>query len=231
MISVILPIFNEQKSAYFKPILNQFKDDPFFDLIVIDGGSTDGTLEILDSYALRTTILKDSSRATRINEGVRQAQHEIILLLHPRTLISDEGIGYLKNHAKKIEWAGFTHQFDHPHWFLRYISWYSNNVRLKKKKIVYLDHCVIFKKHCLKGQTLPDIPIFEDTVLSNILNKHYTPERLPFIAKTSAIRFLHRGIFRQFLLNQFIKCLHHRGYDHTKINWLYERKLNLNQEN
>jgi glycosyltransferase involved in cell wall biosynthesis len=232
MITIIISVFNEMNNPYLSSILNQFKDDPIFEVIYIDGGSTDGTLKYLERNNMTTHICPNSTRAARLNLGIKRANFQHILLHHPRSIITAEGIEFLKKNIEKIKWAAFTHRFDKQHFFLKFISWYSNEVRVKKKEIVYLDHCMIIKKEFLEQNNIPDIAIFEDTALSKIITKKgYKPTLLPYHATTSAIRFLSRGIYKQFLLNQWIKFLYHINVDHKKINKLYEQQLNLNQKN
>lgn len=228
---MVISAFNEMSNAYFSRIIKLFSRDPFFECIVIDGGSTDGTLEYLMHEAVQFTVLINSTRAARINAGIHRASSSHVLLQHPRSLISNEGITFLKQQASYADWAAFTHQFDHAHIFLKFISWYSNYVRLQKKKIVYLDHCMLIRKDIIPSQ-IPDIAIFEDTALSNMLREAgHEPVLLPYYAQTSAIRFLARGVYKQFILNQYLKWLYHKGYNDKKMNQLYERHLNLNQRN
>ena len=52
MISVILSIFNESNNPLFKKIIAQFQQYSFFELVFIDGGSTDGTLDFLNENKL-----------------------------------------------------------------------------------------------------------------------------------------------------------------------------------
>ena len=187
---------------------------------------------ILQKNNMTVHVLPNSTRAVRLNAGIKNATHSQILLHHPRSIISDEGIIFLKKNKKQLHWAAFTHQFDHQHFFLKFISWYSNQIRVKKKKIIYLDHCILLKKECLDNQAIPDIAVFEDTALSMMIQSAgYEPILLPYQVTTSAIRFIDRGIYKQFMLNQWIKCLYHFNYNDRKINRLYERYLNLNQKN
>ncbi len=229
MITVVISVFNEKNNPYLNKILSQFQKDSFFEVICVDGGSTDGTAEYIKKQGFTVHVLKNSTRAVRINFGVARASYEMILLQHPRSLISDEGIAFMKESDGQVTWAAFTHQFDNPHFFLKFVSWYSNRVRVKKKSIVYLDHCMLLKKAYF--EPMPDIAIFEDTALSERLKVTCLPTLLPFVAVTSAIRFLDRGIYKHFLLNQWIKLLYALNVDSQKINRLYERRLNLNQEN
>ena len=231
MIAVIISVFNEKKNTYLPKILNQFKEDAFFEVICIAGGSTDGTVEWLNTEGVFVHTLGASTRAARLNFGIQYAKSDIVLLQHPRSLISEAGIRAIKKHDKMPQWAAFTHQFDVPHFFLKFISWYSNQVRVKKKGIVYLDHCMLINKAVLTVTNMPDIAVFEDTALSNALRIQCQPVLLPEVVLTSAVRFLDRGIYKHFLLNQWIKILYALKVDSKKINRLYEQKLNLNQDN
>jgi glycosyltransferase involved in cell wall biosynthesis len=231
MITVVISVFNEMKSSYLPKILKQFKGDAFFDVLCVDGGSTDGTLEYLKQKKLNVYSLPQSTRAARLNLGIQKASCAMLLLQHPRSLISSAGLESIKKNFQTLHWAAFTHQFDHPHFFLRFISWYSNQVRVKKKGLVYLDHCMVVRKAYLDNQTIPDKAIFEDTELSNQLGLVCQPVLLDAVATTSAIRFLERGIYKQFMMNQWMKFLYRMGYDDRKMNRLYEQRLNLNQEN
>jgi glycosyltransferase involved in cell wall biosynthesis len=231
MITVILSVFNEANNPYLAKILAQFKADDFFELICIDGGSTDGTLTYLKQEKIDVQVLPGSTRAARLNYGLVHARASVVLLQHPRSLIADSGLLLLKENYKTLTWAAFTHQFDVSHFFLKFISWYSNTVRVKKKGIVYLDHCMVINKVALAVKAIPDMAIFEDTALSHDLRSQIHPILLPDIAMTSAIRFLNRGIYKHFLLNQWIKCLYRLKINTQWINYLYERKINLNQNN
>ena len=231
MITVIVSVFNEEKNPYFLQILKQFENDPFFELICVDGGSRDNTQALVSEHHATLLILDKSTRAARLNLGIRHATHPCVLLHHPRSMLSSEALSFLKKNHTTLDWAAFTHQFDHTHFFLKFISWYSNHVRVQKKNIVYLDHCIIIKKTYLDAPAMPDIAIFEDTALSHILQSYCKPKLLPYIATTSAIRFLDRGIFKQFFINQLIKGLYRWGLDSKKINKIYEQHLNLNQTN
>jgi glycosyltransferase involved in cell wall biosynthesis len=231
MLSVIVSVFNEEKNPYLLQILTQFENEPFFELICVDGGSSDNTQALISKHHATLHVLEHSTRAARLNLGIQHATHPRVLLYHPRSRLSSEAICFLKTHHAALDWAAFTHQFDHAHFFLKFISWYSNHVRVQKKNIVYLDHCMVINKAYLNAQAIPDIAIFEDTALSHSLQSHGKPTLLPHIATTSAIRFLDRGIFKHFFLNQVIKALYHLGINPKKINKLYEQHLNLNQNN
>ncbi|MBR9800243.1 glycosyltransferase [bacterium] len=75
-ISIIMPSFNQAKfiKAAIDSVLDQ-RGDFEHELIVIDGGSTDGTVEILRSYGDRLKFVSepDQGQSDAINKGFRLA--------------------------------------------------------------------------------------------------------------------------------------------------------------
>lgn len=183
--------------------------------------------EIPDVEVIFVNKSEAHNRAERLNLGVQRAQGQMILLHHPRSRVDPSAIAYLvKNQDQKI-WGGLTHQFDNPHSLLKFTSWYSNHVRAKFFRILYLDHCVFFHRSLWRSP-IPDVPIFEDTLLSYQLRSFGPPRILPFVAMTSAVRFEERGVVRQTLVNQVLKLGFHLGVSTEKLNNWYERTLKLN---
>ena len=75
---------------------------------------------------------------------------------------------------------------------------------------------------------VPDMDIFEDTALSLALGKWGKPAIASGKIITSARRFRSRGIYRQALINQLLKVMYHAKLDPKQLNWLYERKSQIN---
>jgi glycosyltransferase involved in cell wall biosynthesis len=79
LISIVTPSFNQ--AAYIEDTIQSVlaQDYPAYEHIVIDGGSTDGTLDILRRYPhLRWISEKDGGQGDAVNKGFRLAQGEII---------------------------------------------------------------------------------------------------------------------------------------------------------
>ena len=232
MISIILPTFNEIDSGYLGPIMSRLARLDRAEVLAVDGGSTDGTVEFIARHGVKVLNLPGSSRAARLNLGIEQSQGEMLLLHHPRSLIEPDGIEAARTlySADQLTWGGFTHQFDSDHPLLRFTSWYSNRIRCDWSGIVYLDHCVFLSRAIKKvGIKIPDVDIFEDTELSKLLLMFGRPVRLPAEARTSAIRFKRNGLWRQALLNQLMKIAYHLHMPPDRLNRLYERGLHLNK--
>ena len=60
MLSIVIPTFNESKTGYLKLILAQLALLDDAEVLVIDGGSTDGTLEIIEGFGDIVEILPNS---------------------------------------------------------------------------------------------------------------------------------------------------------------------------
>ncbi|MFM7886493.1 MAG: glycosyltransferase [Pseudanabaena sp.] len=236
-VSVILPCFNEIRHSYLEHILNNLvlqKGEK--EIIAVVSTSDDGTEQVLEEYASRFAeiqVLRSlaHNRAQRLNEGIAIAQGEVLLLHHPATLLPEIIALQLIEEifASGHQWGAFQHSFDLSHWLLRFTSWYSDNVRVHQKGIVYFDHCPFIDRQLLaKVGNVPDLDIFEDTVLSTQLRQLVQPVIAKGKVTTSARRFQQRGIYRHALLNQLLKICYHLNIDPRSLNRLYEQKTSIN---
>lgn len=226
MISVVLPVHDDAKTGWIPRILDRFAEVPGFELVCVDS-SGDGTSELLSARGVRALRLETRLRAERLQAGIDAAKGDVLLLHHPRSLIAADGLRHLLENSGKLAWGGFTHRFDWEHPLLRFTSWYSNEIRAARKGIVYLDHCVFFRRELLR-RPIPAVEIFEDTELSLILRESGRPDILPFASTTSAHRFRTNGVLKQAWLNQRLKLEYFFGAPHQEMNERYERGLRLN---
>jgi len=231
-ISIIFSTFNELGLNLFEASLKQLCLDKRVEVICVDGGSTDGTDKLICKYGARLIETKSHSRAHRLNLGIEAANYDLILLHHPRSYIDIKALDYLILNYEDLCWGGLTHRFDKNHFLLKFTSWYSNNIRAKIREIFYLDHCIFFKKSILLNDKsfVPEIVIFEDTALSEKLRSLGASDLLPFESRTSSIRFDKNGIFRQAILNQFMKVGYLLNFSDELMNKIYERGLSLNSK-
>ncbi|MGF1457714.1 MAG: glycosyltransferase [Leptolyngbyaceae cyanobacterium] len=234
MISVVLPCVNELRHGYLPHIIHNLQSqqgNP--ELLAVVSPSQDDTLEQLQAAeGFRVIETTAQNRAQRLNIGLQASQGDIVLLHHPATLLpAVTAIDQIDKafQDSDVAWAGFRHQFDLEHWLLQYTSWYSSTIRPRWGKILYLDHCVAVRRSRLMAiGGVPDMDIFEDTVLSQKLRQYGAPVILPGTVKTSARRYRDRGVYQQALLNQMLKVMYHLRLDPQWLNRLYEKKVQIN---
>ncbi|MEM6838656.1 MAG: glycosyltransferase [Cyanobacteria bacterium P01_C01_bin.120] len=234
MISVVLPCINELRHGYLPQIIDNLQHQQGEkELIAVASPSSDQTLEQLQT-ASQFRVIESSAqnRAQRLNVGIQAGQGEVVLLHHPATLLPEKTALLQIDKAFQdpdVMWSGFRHQFDLDHWLLRYTSWYSSTVRPRWGQILYLDHCMAVRRSLLDDiGGVPDMDIFEDTVLSQRLSNQGAPVILPGTVVTSARRYRDRGVYRQALLNQMLKVMYHLKLDPRWMNRLYEQKVQIN---
>ena len=93
--SVITAVFNNRETiaAALDSVFVQADAD--YELVVIDGGSTDGTLEVLNCYTDRIAVLvsePDRGIYDALNKGIQRSSGEVVGLLHSDDLLANASV-------------------------------------------------------------------------------------------------------------------------------------------
>jgi rSAM/selenodomain-associated transferase 2 len=80
-LSIIVPVFNE--APLIRPFLARLRERaPGAEIIVVDGGSTDGTDQLADGLCDQLVRSGERSRAIQMNAGAHGASGDILWFLH-----------------------------------------------------------------------------------------------------------------------------------------------------
>ena len=87
--SIIMPVLNEEAVLeHYLDILVSQTSHHDCELLIVDGGSTDRTIEIAQRFG--RVISSQRGRAAQMNCGASVATGEVLLFLHADTLLPDE---------------------------------------------------------------------------------------------------------------------------------------------
>lgn len=89
-VSVIIPTLNEEHTL--PEVLGRLKElDPQpKEIIVVDGGSEDWTINIANSFNIKVLESSRSGRAVQLHHGAEQASGDYLIFLHADTLVPND---------------------------------------------------------------------------------------------------------------------------------------------
>lgn len=124
-ISVIIPVFNEEEKlgALLGYLTKEADPTNLLEIIVVDGGSGDRTLQIASEFDV-ILLQSRTGRARQMNHGARHASGDILYFLHADTIPPKKFGAYIVAATKPNVQAGcFRMQFESASPFLRFFAW------------------------------------------------------------------------------------------------------------
>jgi len=100
-VSIVIPVFNEAEriDACLDHALARGASGHEVEVIVVDGGSNDGTVERvrerekeLGAVRVRAIVAPRRGRARQLNAGAREAKGDVLLFLHVDTQLPEGAI-------------------------------------------------------------------------------------------------------------------------------------------
>ena len=219
-ISVIIPALNEAKDIL--PCLRSVKNQPGeFELLVIDGGSVDGTVEAVQHHA--RVIRSERGRAVQMNSGARQSTGEVLLFLHADSHLPPCAFPLMERVLadSRIVGGTFRLRFNRQALLLRVIAFFS---RFQFRYFHYGDQGIFVRRSVFeKLDGFAEIPFMEDVDFLRRLHRTVRVTLLKPPVTTSARRFIEHGILRQQLMNMILVICYLLGARPAKLKKWYER--------
>jgi rSAM/selenodomain-associated transferase 2 len=160
-LSIIIPTLNESRNVV--SLLKSFQVIPDIEVIVSDGGSADGTLELaLENGAI--TVVSTPGRGTQLNRGAALARGKILLFLHADSRISHEGIAKVMEAmaTEKVVGGAFYLAVNGAEKLLKIVV-AAANLRSKYFKIAYGDQGIfVEREHFERLHGFKEISLMED---------------------------------------------------------------------
>lgn len=195
---------------------------PVVDVIVVDGGSDDGTPE-LARQAGATVIASPPGRGGQQNRGAQAAAGDVFLFLHAdNRLAAAAGEQMAAALADPAVQAGvFWQRIDEPGWGYRLIE-YGNALRARWLGTPFGDQGLFVRREAFEScGGFPNVPLLEDVYLARRLRRLGRFALLPGPLQVSGRRWRRRGIVRQTLRNWLILLLAALGVSPQRLTRLY----------
>lgn len=138
MLSIVIPVLNEAETIekLLIHLSESISGENDIEVILADGGSTDGTVQIINkisgqslpkirerSFSIQN-ISSEKSRARQMNNGAKLASGEILYFLHADSFPPKNFDNYIVSEVKNGNPAGcFRMKFDNKHWWLKLAGW------------------------------------------------------------------------------------------------------------
>ncbi len=200
-ISVIIPALNEARGilSCLESVKTQQGE---FELIVADGGSIDGTVEVVQPHA--RVIHSRQGRAVQMNSGARQATGDVLLFLHADSYLPPCVFSLLERALADARIVGgtFTLRFNSPRLLLRLIAFFT---QFEFRYFHYGDQGIFVRRPVFEQLNgFSEISFMEDVDFLRRLHKTGRVTLLKQPITTSARRFLERGVLCQQLINTIL---------------------------
>jgi rSAM/selenodomain-associated transferase 2 len=207
LVSVIVPTLNEER--YIANTLQFISGLPNIEIIVVDGGSSDKTVEIARRFT-EYVFLTHPGRAHQMNFGAHHATGEVLLFLHADTMLLPGAIEMVRYQMRRVNVVGgaFDLHLDSEHPMIRFIARLAS-MRSRMTRIPYGDQGIFIRRgifHHFRG--FSSLPLMEDVALARRMRR---TGKIVFISDgliSSARRWDHNGILRTTAVHLLLRCLY-----------------------
>jgi rSAM/selenodomain-associated transferase 2 len=180
------------------------------EVIVVDGGSSDGTAQLAQPLADRV-IAGARGRGATMNAGAAVAIGDAFLFLHADTTLPDNADRLIAAALNCRAWGRFDLRIAGRHPLLgvvaRMINW-----RSRLTGIATGDQAIFVTREAFFSVGgFPDLPLMEDIALSRKLKRLCRPACIATPVITSGRRWEHHGVLRTIVLMWRLRLAYYLG--------------------
>lgn len=215
-LSIIVPVLNE--AGNIGPLVEHLRQTPEVEVILVDGGSTDGTVAIAQSLGVRL-LQSPPGRAIQMNAGARAATGGILLFLHADTRLPNgfaDAVRITLNQPGVMAGA-FELAIQGHHWALRWVEW---GVRWRSRQFQrpYGDQALFMRRETFERLGgFPEVPFLEDFMLMQRVRKLGRVAIAPLAVLTSGRRWEKLGVWKTTFINQLIILGYYLGISPERL--------------
>jgi uncharacterized protein len=222
-ISIIIPTLNEELNI--GKTISSALQFPGAEIIVVDGGSGDGTLDAVKQYDV-ITLQTPPGRSVQMNAGAKRSNGDILLFLHADSLLPDkyEHCIYDTLALNNISAGAFKFKLDDRSNGLKIVE-YLANWRSRYLQKPYGDQGIFIRRDLfdmLDG--FPNLPIMEEYEFIKRAGRFGKILTAPAPVITSSRRWKQLGLFKATLINQLIIIGYIMGIDPDRLARWYRPK-------
>ena len=219
-VSVIIPTLNE--APQIAETIARARVAGPCEIVVVDGGSTDGTVERASEADI--VITAQPGRSGQQNRGSEVATGDVLVFLHADCWLDEGSLIRLKDllAAKRQCWGGFRQRIENSRRVYRWIE-RGNELRARLLSWIYGDQAIfVTREWFLESGGFPDVELMEDLYLCKRLKRDLRPTVITsHRVHVSARRWEKCGSVRQTLQNWWMVTLAHLGVPLSRLSLMY----------
>ncbi|MFT5366015.1 MAG: rSAM/selenodomain-associated transferase 2 [Candidatus Latescibacterota bacterium] len=221
LISVIIPVLNE--AASIRACLAQFEQEENVEVVVVDGGSTDGTPDLIDALGIGKCVsASDVGRASQMNFGVQHTKGDVLLFLHADTFLPEKGLHLIRQAMMGEDVLGGRFRLGLAETGIGFqLIAYLSTLRSKYLGITYGDQGIFARRGVFDAVGgYPALHLFEDSEFCSLVAQRGKFVMLPAQVCSSTRRWRKWGVVKTVIWMWLLRMLFTCGVsDKTLSRW------------